>query len=309
MVGAETDEDGFAPVPIYSDEEVLALSRRKEAQIVFFDWLKSATGEACKLAFMLESQPLLRPVPHIQYAVTTGLLNRICRLGRSVIIMTREQDNDLGEAVMVLQRSIFESCIRLSWLCLDNSSVRFDQFLADSIQVDQKLKKHIEGQIARNDGEILPVESRLLTSIENRQRATGLSDTALRSIKQIPNLKDMLVSVHGAVYNNSSPMITDRTYLMGQSMGSHAVHGSWANLVANFLEETDNFVFKANGNIIETDLSQFADISLCILEACITFVLWRFNDSDAARETAEDLAFCRTEIQRQFLLICEDRES
>jgi Family of unknown function (DUF5677) len=308
MEAAETDDDGFPPVPLYSDDEVIALARRNEAQIVFFDWLKFASGEACKLAFMLESQPLLRPVPHIQYAVTTGLLNRICRLGRSIIMMTREQDNDLGEAVMVLQRSIFESCIRLSWLCLDSSSGPFDQYLADSIRNDLKLKNHIDAQVAQNNSKTLPVESRLLKSIENRQRATGLSDKALESIKALPNLKVMLGDVHKAVYNNSSLNVTDRTYLMGQTMGSHAVHGSWANLVANFLNETDEFVFTANGEIIETELSQFADISLCILEACISFILWRFNDHSAASQTADDLQFCRTEIHRQFLLIKEDEE-
>ena len=181
-------------------------------------------------------------------------------------------------------------------------------FLADSIQIDLKLKKHIDAQIAQKNGEALPVERRLLKTIENRQRATGLADEALRSIKQLPNLKVMLGDVHKAVYTNSSLILTDRTYLMGQTMGSHAVHGSWANLVANFLIETEDFVFAANGEIIETDLSQFADISLCILEACLTFVLWRFDDRNDASQTAEDLEFCRAEIHRQFLLIKDNEE-
>jgi Family of unknown function (DUF5677) len=308
MEAAEVDVHGFPLPPCYSDEEILALARQNQAQSIFFDWLKFAAGRAVIFAFMIETQASVRSVPHIQYAVTTGLLNRIGRLGRSVVQVAHDEENDIGEVAMIMQRCIFESCTTLTWLCMDHSADRFVQFLASSWQEDMKFKKHIEAQISSNNGEALPVETRLLQTISNREVATGLSEATLKAIKSKPNLRDMLSAIHDKVYINSSQNFKDREYFTSQTMGSHAVHGSWANLLANFLEEAGEFKFAPRATAIETDLSQFADIAKNILQACISFTLWRFQDSIENRQHVADLGVCLSEIHRQFLLIKEDEE-
>ena len=175
-----------------------------------------------------------------------------------------------GETTSIIDRSIFESSIKLGWLCHKGDEDSFTRFIAEGLKTEIELKRTIEANINKRSGNKLAIENRMLTSINNYFCKSELTEEQILASKKMPDLASM-INVIGK----------DRlAYVVGQRIGSHHVHGTWVSLWFHYLEEHDDGVIHLRDHNCETHINQYAYVSLVVLDAIKAFVEYVCKDSD-----------------------------
>jgi hypothetical protein len=73
-------------------------------------------------------------------------------------------EGKFGETTAIVDRCIFETAVKIVWLCEDPSQEKFDQYLAEGLKTDLEFKAQIESNIAARNGQAQPIETRMLRS-------------------------------------------------------------------------------------------------------------------------------------------------
>lgn len=226
MGGFEIVEESVLPEPPIFDYLTWLKARSLNYyEPLFFDWFRFAGNLTWFTYCLSEETEGFRDIEPNDLKILQGLLNRCSRLMLAHMRLSHEQK--FGETTAILDRCIFESAIKVRWLCKSgNEGDRFRRFKADGLKKDLKLKREIEENV-RSRGSSLPIEDRMLSSIENYLRMSGLTEQqALDTLKQ-PDLKSMMLSLG---------IHADLPYITMQGMGSHHVHGTWSSLLIHYLE-------------------------------------------------------------------------
>ena len=63
----------------------------------------------------------------------------------------------------IVDRCIFESGVKIIWLCTDSSQEKFTRYLADGLKTELEFKAKIDSNIAARGGDALRIETRMLT--------------------------------------------------------------------------------------------------------------------------------------------------
>jgi hypothetical protein len=200
--------------------------------------------------------------------------------------LTLSNEGLFGETTAIVDRCIFESCVKVQWLCKQASEDFFERFIAEGLETELALKSQIETKIASRDGAILPIEQRMLGSIERCLRTSSLSDGQIGNSKKLPNLASMLEFLGNERL----------TYVVGQKIGSHHVHGTWISLLLHYLEWGDDGNYLLRDNNVPTDVNQYVFVPLVVLDAAKAFVAWLMDESDGMALT-DMLQSCEDEIQ------------
>jgi len=174
-----------------------------------------------------------------------------------------------GEATSIIDRCIFESSIKLTWLCHKGDDDCFGRFIAEGLKTDLEFKGALEDSIARRSGETLVIENDMLTSINNRIRSSELTEEEIATSKKLPNMASMIDDVGGSRL----------TYTISQRIGSHHVHGTWVSLCTHYLDEIDGIVRPRDHNC-ETHINQYSYISLVVLDSIEAFILYVCKDPE-----------------------------
>ncbi len=178
-----------------------------------------------------------------------------------------------GETTRLLDRSISESAIKVQWLCHKDSLERFRRYLANGIKQDLMLKKQIEQNINNRDDNVLVIEERILTSIK---KVLDLSELTEEEVNNAKPLQDFASMCNDLEYG-------DVLYTSVQRMGSHAVHGTWSELVFNYLEH-ENGKFHPRNHEISTQDAQFIIIIHLVIDALKAFLKYATSDVPDRRE-------------------------
>ncbi|MCX6006905.1 MAG: DUF5677 domain-containing protein [Chloroflexi bacterium] len=221
---------------------------------ILFEWYKYVATLCVTIASITQVSPAIKIVPNLHYAILTGLLNRCARLMLSN--MRLSSINKYGDTTTLLDRCICESAVTVQWLCANNSNDCFEQFLADGVKNDLRLKDHIEQSISSRGGQALVIEERMLSSIEKCVNSTNLSEAQIRKMKRLPNLESMCHDVG----------LSAKYYIGTQRMGSHQVHGTWTSLWAHYLRQAPDGTFELRDHDVSPYEDQFMIIPIIILE-------------------------------------------
>lgn len=108
---------------------------------VLFEWYKFVGALAVTFACLRRESPALRSIPEDEYAILIGLLNRFARLMLANVALSHE--GGFGETTSIIDRSIFESCVILSWLCRTRDIDRFVRYKASGLKTEVELKEQI----------------------------------------------------------------------------------------------------------------------------------------------------------------------
>jgi hypothetical protein len=165
-------------------------------------------------------------------AICVGLMVRIAKFMTTVLQLTA--GGDRREVVLALSRSILESAVNLRFLLHKNRFEVFDAFVRTSLAPERELFDVIKSNIADRGGTELPIETRMLDSIEKLARLSGLSikDVSPKRQEWAGSLRDRMKAIG-----------EDYMYLFSQRLPSHAVHGSWVDLLLHHLDDQgDAFV-------------------------------------------------------------------
>lgn len=249
---------------------------------VLFEWYKF-TGALCNFFARLQadSPALTAPAPR-DYAVLIGLLNRISRLMLSNVALSH--NGLFGETTAIIDRCIFESAIKIIWLCETNGQDRFDRFVADGLKTELKFREQIQTNIEEH-GETLTIESRMLASIERYIQSSSMSAADISASKKLPDLASMI----------SATRASKLLYLVGQKIGSHHVHGTWPSLRLHYLQDIDG-VLGPRDHDCQTHVNQYVFVPLIVLDALRSFVKFIFRAPEDSEQMIGLLDSIESEI-------------
>ncbi len=189
-------------------------------------------------------------------AICIGLLVRIVKFMRSILAILSHGD-ELGEVILGLLRCIGESAVNARFLMRKNDPSIFDQYVKVSLGPERELYDTIKNNIAMRDGRPLPVETRMLASIERLCRVSGVQ------IEEVPRKH---AEWGGGTRKRLETLGLENAYAMIQRIPSHAIHGTWADLAMHHLKEQDGgFVPKFEESPVDSRL--LAPTCLFVLEA------------------------------------------
>lgn len=178
-------------------------------------------------------------------AICSGLLVRVAKFMKGVAILV-SQDPDSAHIVHSLNRSILESATNLRFLVRKAEDKYFERFVKFSLGPEREARDMIEKNVDKRDGSVLPIEQRMLDSID---RVCGTSGMAISDVP--PKSGDW----GGGLRTRMAFLGEGDLYAFQQRIGSHAVHGTWVDLVFHHLKEVDNgFVPDPTGSRVDSRL-------------------------------------------------------
>ncbi len=237
--------DSIPDRPIFASEVQQECERTGDFSPLLFEWYKYV-GLLCHLVACFEREsPAWRDAPPLYYTVLVGLMHRCSRLMLSNIALSA--NGKFGETTTLIDRCILETAIKVQWLCYKNDPESFVRYLADGLKNDLILKSEIENNIRQRNGKPVAIEQRMLNSIDRCVEASGLSQSAITEAKKLPDLFKMYTDLG----------MPDGAYTVIQRMGSHAVHGTWTDLLHNYLNRTIDGSFTLRDHNVPTHQVQY----------------------------------------------------
>jgi len=220
-----------------------------------------------------------------ELAILRGLLNRCSRL--MVAILRLASTHKHAEAVRLLNRSVCETALLVQWLCTSGTGEPFRQYVAKGLDAELRLKQEIEKQIESRGGSILVNEKRMLAAIAELCSLGGLSEDEVRATKKLPSLESMLRALGH----------DELSYVVVQRLGSHAVHGTWPDLLFHYLS-TEDGEFVVTDNTIRTEGTELVASATLVLEAISAFAKFVLNETDLADDLVQVVTDAIVEIVR-----------
>ena len=161
-------------------------------------------------------------------AICAGLLIRICKF--MLVVIELAADGNRAEVVHALNRSILESAVNLEFLVRTKDDKFYEQFVKLSLAPERELYDFIQENITARQGQVLPIEQRMIDSINDVCKVSGV---------KIENVDRKSGDWSGGMRERLKAIKKENIYAMVQRIPSHAVHGTWVDLYKNHLEYVD----------------------------------------------------------------------
>jgi len=177
-----------------------------------------------------------------------------------------------GETTAIIDRCIFETSVRVVWLCRQRSDEAFSRYFAEGLKTELALKDRINENVAARSTGQLAIEQRMLGSIQRCIQTSGLTETQIKESKKLPDLASMIESLKH-----------DRLmYIVGQKIGSHHVHGTWPSLLFHYLDKDEDGTWHPRDHNCSTHVNQYVFVPLVVLSAVKAFIDFIMNETDEA---------------------------
>ncbi|QGS29701.1 DUF5677 domain-containing protein [Cupriavidus metallidurans] len=154
-------------------------------------------------------------------AILGGLLVRFYKLASALLDQTCQHRR---ETTFVLGRLAIECMINIQYLVSTNSKAVYQAYVIDSLRHEKKLMDRIETNIASRSGVMLPIEARMLGSIQKSFDKSGVKPEEVTKQAAKP-WKDV------DLYQRADAVGLGEAYLGLFGGPSHNVHGSWQDLI------------------------------------------------------------------------------
>ena len=216
-------------------------------------------------------------------AVCCGLLVRIAKY--MLIVMKLSSDNENGDASLALTRIIEESAVNVRYLMCRNDEASFDRFVHSGLAPEKELFNSIQNNIETRGGKVLLIEQRMLESIKSKCVLSGVDVKAID-----PNCKDIDFASKLRYLKKEGLVLQDRAVYLTYRMGSHAVHGTWMDLLTNHLEPKDGG-FVCDLDHKKTNGTLFNPTCLLVIPAAMEYLAAYFDDAETepVRQSLADL--------------------
>lgn len=280
------DEFVFPEPPNFPSELVEQCEETRDFRPILFEWYKYVAILASQVASSRIDSPAFRSLSEVHFAVLSGMLNRCSRLMLSNVRLSTEGLH--GETTRILDRCISETAIKIQWLCQKDSKGDFARFLADGLKKDFKLKDHIVANIANRGGQAVVIETRMLRSIDKTLQLSGLAESDVRNAKKLPDLAVMCRDIR----------LGDLFYTAIQRMGSHAVHGTWSELMQSYLVHEGSVGFRPRDHEIETKSFQYVIVPLLVVDAMYEFLRYAASDINDVLHLVDVFSRIKSELFR-----------
>jgi len=213
-------------------------------------------------------------------AICAGLLVRMTKFMGAVLSLMIDKVRNHGEVIMAINRCIIESSINLKFFCDKASEQDFNLFVKSGLGPDKELFDNIQENISQR-GHELPIETRMLKSINNLFKISGIND--LKELDRIPRWRSYRTIL--------TELNLESSYAALQRIPSHLVHGTWPDLAMHHLEAIGGG-FEPNLDSITPDSRLLCPINNIVLLSIKSYIEKYFSDVDGITliiDKADDL--------------------
>lgn len=169
---------------------------------------------------------------NLEQAIVGGNGVRLHKLVQAFLDQTCQHRREITE---ILSRLIFESCVNVRYLIDQSDADLSDSYIDYSLNFERKLRSVIKERISARGGEVLPIEQRMLESIERLAQSTGSNLESSPRNKRNWGDKDL--------FQKAEAIGWGELYLGAFGGTSTAVHGNWGDVAAHHLEKFDGTGF------------------------------------------------------------------
>ena len=282
-------EELLGPAIQVNDEVIRTCQERNEFGGLSFALYREATGlvwvtcnafyEAGEGSTMTRSQ-----------AVCMGLLSRISKLMASVLKLSSEVEH--GETGQILDRCILESSIDPQYLLKKDDDTVFERFVKVGLKSERELYDIIQENIRNRNGQELEIERDMLRSITRTCEHSGM---------KIEEIDPRAGSWGGSYRDRMTEIGLGEGYPIFQGMTSQAVHGSWSDLIRNYLNKSDTG-YEPKPDHTQTEGKLFGPTALFATNAAKVYID-RFFD----QREAEPLVHKLDDLQQRLALVEDSR--
>jgi hypothetical protein len=237
--------------PIYSCETL------HESGGIAFELYKEACRVVAFAAHLLDDETAAQGGFTRNQAICAGLMVKISKF--MVAVTQLSTGDDRGEVVLALNRIILESAISLEFLVRSADDKYFDQFVDFSLGPERETYDQIQDNIAARNGEVWPIEKRLLNSIKYICAASGMNieEVERKHRDWGQNVRERLRALG-----------KEALYATAYRMPSHAVHGTWPDLLTGHLAYDEKAkVFRPETKWTRVGSRLLSPIAVIVLEA------------------------------------------
>ncbi len=168
-------------------------------------------------------------------AVIGGNLVRLYKLICGVLDNVCEQK---GEFVQIFTRLAFECIVNTRYLIKNHDEKTIISYKLNSLKTDKRLYTEIKSLIAQRNNMVLPIEDRMISSIENL--------FAKSNIELGMDYKTERNWGNKNFFEKTKALGLDKLYLSHFSMTSNEIHGSWSDLMFHHLDTNSDGKFIPN---------------------------------------------------------------
>lgn len=208
---------------LVDEEKLSTFTTERQHYGVAFDLFREEAAYVCVLANTTVGD---RPGWDVRQAVLGGHLVRMFKL---MCFVMEESIEHRDELMSILIRLLAECVINLRYLIREVSDDLIQSYLASSLQHERDLAELVRKNIYERGGESLPIEDRMLLSIDRTFHKSGISEADLPK-KKIRNWGDK------NLYEKAQAIGLSGAYIAIFGGPSRNVHGGWQDLLQYHLE-------------------------------------------------------------------------
>jgi hypothetical protein len=257
---------------------IAAFPHEWDFMILASELLREVTSYVCVAACTLGPTPAWTR----DQAAVAGNMVRLFKLLSAFLDQTIQKRY---ETSTILSRLAFETIVNVRYLIANFGPELVDSFLRVSLRHERRLWDTIQANIQERGGAVLPIEERILKSVDRAARIAGI---ALDNV----DLKDRAPWGGKGLRQKAAAVGFERPYLAVFGGMSHNVHGSWQDLYQFHLETDEQGAFTPKldwGRPRPQPLLALGHLALYAVSDFLTFI-----GGDAAmdqlREKFRDLA-------------------
>ena len=263
----EIDESVESPVQV-NDDIIRACQENNQFGGLSFDLYKEAAGLIWVTCNAYYENPSSTINISRNQAVCIGLLSRISKLMSSVLKLSSGLEH--GETVQILNRCILESSVDLQYLLMKNDDTVYERFIKTGLKGERELYDIIQANIQERDGLELEIEQGMLLSIRR---------TCEDSEVKIEEIDSRAGSWGGSYRDRLAAIGLEDGYPILQGMTSQAIHGSWSDLIRNYLDKNDTG-YQPKPDHTQTDGELFGPMALFAINTTKEYIERFFDQKD-----------------------------
>jgi hypothetical protein len=169
-------------------------------------------------------------------AVLGGHLVRLYKLISAMLDQTCQRRR---ETSFIIARIAFECIVNLSFLLKNYSPDLLLSYKSYSLKHEKKLMDKIKENISKRNDKTLPIEERMLKSINRAFAASGVNPEDIKT-KELRNWGNK------NIYEKAKDVDLEEAYLACFGGASHGIHGNWQDLLDDHLERKSDNHFSPN---------------------------------------------------------------